>query len=49
MGDASHDDLRDGFWWAHRYKREPTHTLDDRDPSQLSRRRRVEPTDPMLA
>ena len=49
MGDASHDDLRDGFWWAHRCKREPTHTLDDHNPSQLSRARRVEPTDPMLA
>jgi hypothetical protein len=47
MGDADHDDLRDGFWWAHRCKMEPTHTTDLRDEKQR-RSYGPAPKDPML-
>ncbi len=47
MGDAEHDDLRDGFWWAHRCKLEPTHDTDLLDATD---RPYTAPTkDPMLA
>jgi len=48
MGDAAHDDLRDGFWWADRCKMEPSHSEEVRDERELRRSRRVGPKDPML-
>lgn len=48
MEDASHDDLRDGFWWAHECRMEPTHSVEmlDDDTSQSSTWTQK---DPMLA
>jgi hypothetical protein len=47
MDDAAHDDLRDGFWWAHRCKLEPSHSTDLLDEDTIAPR--VPKKDPMVA